>query len=44
MQTHSIDPSSVEDGMNMKLVTKKKGNERKKWKMIYVYPLLHDIP
>jgi hypothetical protein len=29
IHTQSIDPSSVQDGMNMKLVTKKKGKERK---------------
>jgi hypothetical protein len=29
IQKHSIDPSSVQNSMNMKLVTKKNGKERK---------------
>jgi hypothetical protein len=29
IQTHSIDPSSIQDGMNMKLVTKKNRKERR---------------
>jgi homogentisate 1,2-dioxygenase len=29
IQTHSIDPSSIQDGMNVKLVTKKKKKQTK---------------